>query len=59
MTEQAKCQHCGKAYAKKNLVAAPDGGAKCKDWFACAQRRDANMARRSPNRGRQGLRRVV
>lgn len=41
MTERARCTHCGKAYAKRNLRQNPDGGAVCKDWFACQQRRDA------------------
>jgi hypothetical protein len=45
MTEQASCNHCGKKAARSNMRADPGGGgAVCKDWFACAQRRDVNRA---------------
>jgi hypothetical protein len=41
MTERARCKNCGHEYAQRNLRAAPDGGAICKDWFACQRRCDA------------------
>lgn len=53
MAEQAKCQYCGKAYSKRNLRPGAEGGAVCKDWFACQQRRDANRAKIRDGRFRQ------
>lgn len=41
MSAQACCEHCGKKAAQRNLRENPSGGARCKDWFACQQRRDA------------------
>lgn len=42
-TERARCSNCGHAYAKRNLKASNEGGAVCKDWFRCQQRRDARI----------------